>query len=293
MMETTIESNYNLYLKRKERGDNVVMYYEHIGYALCPVLRSDFAILHISSNELELYQYRVKPDGTFHIELPIIHKHGLSEVLTPERMFDTKTQAWWNAVFFSYADNIVHYDPYYDNFPVSNYDSLTCSELISQLNQALFSCNIPNQTILLDGEWAECKALHYIISQKNGSNKVTQIATLNNIQRDANLVVNPLITKKNSLPLTITGSTNFTCTLYDLYQHPIRLYIPLEEVLLNHEFVNSITWHDILPDMDLDYTIHQNGNLGIKMVTLSASYDAFGNIFLVSTATNGKKAIII
>lgn len=299
MMKPTLESDYNLYLKHKEQGDNVVMYYEHIGYALCPAIRSDFTVLHISLNELEVYQYHVKSDGTFNIEVPQKYEHGLSKVLTAKRMSDTKTQAWWNAVFFSQADNNVHYDSYYDNLPISNHESLTCGELVSQLEQALSSCDIPNQTVFLDGEWAECKALHYIISQKNDSTRVEHIASLNNILPNTSLVINPLITKKTILPFTITGNKDFTYTLYDLYQHPIHLYVPIEKNVpkdkdvLKHILINSTTWYDILPDNDLDYYIDQNGNIGIKMVTLSASYDAFGNIFLVSTATNGKKVVHI
>ena len=47
MMKTALETDYNLYLERKERGDDVVMYYEHLGYMLCPDMRSDFTVLHI------------------------------------------------------------------------------------------------------------------------------------------------------------------------------------------------------------------------------------------------------
>ena len=293
MNGVALELDYNLYLKRKERGENVVMYYEHLGCMLCTDMRSDFTVLHISLNELEAFNYHVKPDGTFRIEAPKKYKHGLSEVLTSKRMSDTKTQAWWNALFFSEIGKTILYDSYYDNLPISNCESLTCSEFISQLGQALSSCDIPNQTIFLDGEWVNCNALQYIINQKNGFNRVEPIASINNNLPDAKLVINPLSTEKTRLPFSIIGNKDFTCTLFDVYKHPIRLYLPMEEKVLNHILVNSTTWYDILPDNDLNYYINQNSNIGIKLITLSASFDAFGNIFLTSSATNGKKVVHI
>lgn len=277
------------YIDRRLAGEKVVpMAYL---YGLTAVEKGQSAkevmVISINSHDFSTYIFEIM-DGNFRITSfqENVH-HSFSEVLTNE-ILDSRTLAWWKAVFFE-KDGRCTYDQAYDEFRVADKGTQTFQEMIQSVKQSCEGLNLPvvPSIVCIFGEYSTNPLVRYVLQQRLDSHNTTHLIPCEDAKSDTfeglqDHIIFPTERIK-ALQMRINGVvlTDFNT------QQPITITLPL--LCIDNVFVNDIRWSQMVSDGRPDYCV---GDLAFKKLFLHAECDVYGSIFLSCDDICGNRSIV-
>lgn len=280
-----IVDTYELYLKRRLEGEDVLPSAYVYGLAASNLTNGPFAVLDLNDDYFSLYTYIRDCNGRFAVTgFSERVSHGLHDVINDK--MKVATTRWWNIVFYE-SDGICQYDLYYDNLPIADGCKMTFGELLSRLKDTIVQM-MPNDfatgNLFLAGSWIDCRPLRWLFQQQYGA-RFAILPQIELSKPESDAVVRPEKELSDNV-LKVTGgvSVNALAEQSLLVTYPVSCS---DEVAFG-----EMGWSSLIPSDKPEYTINVGGeDVAFKRLLIGADYDVFGNVFLSCSDSYGNSRI--
>jgi len=282
-----VENNYNEYLRKRLRGEDVVSVATLYGFnALASNKTLDsFIVMELNKSDYSYYKYKVQ-DGKYYVtdykEEAV--SHDITQVLTDELLQNETIMRWWKSVFYE-SDGICTYDHYYDLYKISDGNEVDFKDIIKNLSERVSALQLPVEGmshVLLTGELSKNPMLRYVVQEKIGKALVLPETQQTESLNEHDIVALP---KEKLLQLSLKATESIK--LMKLVDAPINITLPLDST--NGVILSDKTWKDALANEQEDYSV---GDLKFKNLNIQVKCDVFQNIFLSCKDLSGNRKVL-
>lgn len=255
----------------------------------CEIMKfetQNFNILQVTEDSIINYPFELI-DGQIKAISPIVSLcDALKKTLPPILLDDIQTKKWWNAVFFEENGHIT-FDNFFEKYAISDlqgYKDDNLGGFIRNIRKSLeesVSPSLYSKRVYLVGEKI-CNPIRYVLQSLLDNSELVLAPDYNH---SAKLIQEMIFCPQAELEkykLSVGGSSS----LSEIVNKEARVLIPLNLMDLNTNVSKGISWNDIITDKNFDFKV---GKIEFKTLLLSAYYDVYNNIYIVSKDLNNKE----
>jgi len=246
----------------------------------------NFNILRITEDSIVNYPFELI-DGRIKAISPITSLcDALKKILPSILLDDIQTNKWWNAVFFEENGRFT-FDSFFEKYAISDLQRYKDGNLgcfirdIRNMLEESVTPSLYSKRVYLVGERI-CNPIRYVLQSLLSASEFFLAPKYNHSAELSQEMIFCPQTELEKCELFVGGSSS----LSEIVNKEARVLIPLNSMDLNTNVSKGISWNDILTDKNYDF---KAGKIEFKTLLLSAYYDVYNNIYIVSKDLNDKE----